>query len=115
MNYFYHPGLDQSTTQFSFSREESRHIAKVLRKKDGDVLHITNGDSTVDIMRKAGVGGEIVPWRDVLQMLNEQWKVIGIDAPIKEGVDHTIGLDPQAQVDPIGRQGLEKSRKVQPG
>jgi 16S rRNA (uracil1498-N3)-methyltransferase len=43
MNYFYHPGLDQSTTQFSFSREESRHIAKVLRKKDGDLLHITNG------------------------------------------------------------------------
>jgi hypothetical protein len=30
------------------------------------VLHITNGDSTVDIMRGARIGGDIVPWRDVL-------------------------------------------------
>src|SRR3954452_10644840 len=31
-----------------------------------DVLHITNGDSTVATMRQAGIGGDIVPWRDVL-------------------------------------------------
>jgi hypothetical protein len=31
-----------------------------------DVLHLTNGDSTVDIMRRARIGGDIVPWRDVL-------------------------------------------------
>ncbi len=43
MNYFYHPGLDHSITQFSFSEEESRHIIKVLRKKEGEVLYITNG------------------------------------------------------------------------
>jgi hypothetical protein len=30
------------------------------------VLHITNGDSALKVMRKAGIGGEIVPWRDVL-------------------------------------------------
>ena len=43
MNYFYHPTLDSSVSQFAFSPEESRHIVKVLRKKDGDRLNITNG------------------------------------------------------------------------
>ena len=43
MNYFYHPLLDNSVRQFSFTPEESRHIVKVLRRKAGDRLHITNG------------------------------------------------------------------------
>lgn len=43
MNYFYHPTLDSSVAQFTFSPEESRHIVKSLRKKEGDQLHITNG------------------------------------------------------------------------
>ena len=43
MNYFFHPTLDHSVSQFAFSTEESRHIVKVLRKKEGDILHITNG------------------------------------------------------------------------
>ena len=30
------------------------------------MLHITNGDSAAEIMRQAGIGGEILPWRDVL-------------------------------------------------
>lgn len=29
-------------------------------------LHITNGDSTVQIMKQAGIVGELLPWRDVL-------------------------------------------------
>jgi 16S rRNA (uracil1498-N3)-methyltransferase len=47
MNYFYHPRLDTSVTQFSFPEEESRHIVKVLRKKEGDLLNITNGKGYV--------------------------------------------------------------------
>lgn len=43
MQLFYNPELDKSVSQFTFSQEESRHIVKVLRKKEGDVLHITNG------------------------------------------------------------------------
>ncbi|MBC2840295.1 16S rRNA (uracil(1498)-N(3))-methyltransferase [Robiginitalea sp. SC105] len=53
MNYFYHPLLDTSVHQFSFSPEESRHIVKVLRKRAGDQLHITNGKGylfTAEIM-----------------------------------------------------------------
>ncbi|MER3373060.1 MAG: 16S rRNA (uracil(1498)-N(3))-methyltransferase [Allomuricauda sp.] len=43
MQLFYNPSLDHSATQFVFSPEESKHIARVLRKKEGDILHITNG------------------------------------------------------------------------
>jgi 16S rRNA (uracil1498-N3)-methyltransferase len=43
MQLFYNPSLDNSFKQFAFNAEESRHIVKVLRKKKGDLLHITNG------------------------------------------------------------------------
>lgn len=43
MQLFYNPSLDNSFKQFFFSTEESKHIVKVLRKKEGDLLHITNG------------------------------------------------------------------------
>jgi len=29
-------------------------------------LHVTNGDSAADLIREAGIPGEILPWRDVL-------------------------------------------------
>nr|WP_299172464.1 16S rRNA (uracil(1498)-N(3))-methyltransferase [uncultured Allomuricauda sp.] len=43
MQLFYNPTLDNSFKQFFFSAEESKHILKVLRKKEGDILYITNG------------------------------------------------------------------------
>lgn len=43
MQLFFNPEITEDTTQFSFSKEESRHIIKVLRKNEGDILHITNG------------------------------------------------------------------------
>lgn len=43
MQLFYNPTLNSSSKELKFSREESKHIAKVLRKKEGDKLHITNG------------------------------------------------------------------------
>lgn len=43
MQLFYHPQISENDKQVSFPREESRHIAKVLRKKPGDTLHLTNG------------------------------------------------------------------------
>ncbi len=43
MQLFYNPSLDNSFKQFSFSSDESKHIVKVLRKKEADVLNITNG------------------------------------------------------------------------
>ncbi|WP_404812715.1 16S rRNA (uracil(1498)-N(3))-methyltransferase [Capnocytophaga canimorsus] len=43
MQLFYHAQISASTASFSFEKEESQHIVKVLRKKEGDLLHITNG------------------------------------------------------------------------
>lgn len=43
MQLFYNPNISENDSVFSFDKDESRHIAKVLRKKVGDQLHITNG------------------------------------------------------------------------
>ena len=43
MQLFYNPDLDELTTQIAFTKDESRHIVKVLRKSSGDQLQITNG------------------------------------------------------------------------
>ena len=43
MQLFYHPDIDEHTVDFRFEAEESRHIVKVLRKREGDTVAITNG------------------------------------------------------------------------
>ena len=43
MQLFYNPNINETTESFSFDREESKHIIKVLRKKDTDILYVTNG------------------------------------------------------------------------
>ncbi len=43
MQLFYNPSINETTETFTFNREESKHIIKVLRKKDGDKLFVTNG------------------------------------------------------------------------
>ena len=43
MQLFYNPDITPGTTLFLFDKEESRHIVKVLRKKEGDFIQITNG------------------------------------------------------------------------
>ncbi len=43
MQLFFNNTLTKTSTEIKFSREESKHITKVLRKKEGDTLYITNG------------------------------------------------------------------------
>ena len=43
MQLFYSPNIDIKTQNFTFNKEESRHIIRVLRKKEGDNLYITDG------------------------------------------------------------------------
>lgn len=43
MQLFYNPTIIETTETFSFDKEESKHIIKVLRKKDTDILFVTNG------------------------------------------------------------------------
>ncbi|GGD41408.1 16S rRNA (uracil(1498)-N(3))-methyltransferase [Muriicola marianensis] len=44
MQLFYHPDLTEETKEFELSKEESKHLQKVLRKKEGDTFHVTNGN-----------------------------------------------------------------------
>lgn len=43
MQLFYNPTINETTESFSFDKEESKHIIKVMRKKGGDILFVTNG------------------------------------------------------------------------
>jgi 16S rRNA (uracil1498-N3)-methyltransferase len=43
MQLFYFSEVKSQDKQFFFDKEESKHIIKVLRKKSGDILHVTNG------------------------------------------------------------------------
>tara|TARA_B100000787_G_scaffold159892_2_gene138466 strand:- start:46066 stop:46773 length:708 start_codon:yes stop_codon:yes gene_type:complete len=43
MQLFYNPTINKSTLQITFDKIESRHIVKVLRKREGDQVYITNG------------------------------------------------------------------------
>lgn len=43
MQLFYNPNINESLNSFIFDKDESKHIIKVLRKQEGDILHVTNG------------------------------------------------------------------------
>ncbi|UYW02045.1 16S rRNA (uracil(1498)-N(3))-methyltransferase [Flavobacterium agricola] len=43
MQLFYTPDISPNATEFSFDKEESKHIVKVLRKTEGHIIHITDG------------------------------------------------------------------------
>jgi len=43
MQLFYNSSINENTEGFFFDKEESKHIIKVLRKKDNDILFVTNG------------------------------------------------------------------------
>ncbi len=43
MQLFYNPNINNTSSQFTFDKIESKHIVKVLRKKEGDILVISNG------------------------------------------------------------------------
>lgn len=43
MQLFYNPDINKKTSSLTFDKIESKHIVRVLRKKENDVLSITNG------------------------------------------------------------------------
>jgi 16S rRNA (uracil1498-N3)-methyltransferase len=47
MQLFYNPDIKSTDTFFQFDKEESKHIVKVLRKKGGDIIFITNGKGSL--------------------------------------------------------------------
>ena len=43
MQLFYNPEITKTTQELTFDKTESRHIVRVLRKTEGDIIFITNG------------------------------------------------------------------------
>ncbi len=43
MQLFYNPNISETSKDIIFDKEESRHISRVLRKQEGDLLNLTNG------------------------------------------------------------------------
>ncbi|HLV14077.1 MAG TPA: 16S rRNA (uracil(1498)-N(3))-methyltransferase [Xanthomarina sp.] len=43
MQLFYNPNISENSIDIVFDKDESRHITKVLRMREGDTLKITNG------------------------------------------------------------------------
>ncbi|MDT0641872.1 16S rRNA (uracil(1498)-N(3))-methyltransferase [Zunongwangia sp. F363] len=60
MQLFYHPGLSESDSQIVFPKDESKHIAKVLRKKEGDVLQVTNGEGLLFNVKLIQAGNQTI-------------------------------------------------------
>ena len=57
MRLFFNKDLSQDDSRLIIDREESRHIVKVLRKKVGDTIYITNGKgilftTVIDVINK---------------------------------------------------------------
>ena len=59
MNLFYHPSCTSGATEIRFGKEESRHMTKVLRKKVGDTVHITNGTGFIFTTELVEVGPKL--------------------------------------------------------
>ena len=60
MRLFYNKDLSQDNSIVIINREESKHIVKVLRKKVGDTIYITNGKgilftTKIDIINKNNI------------------------------------------------------------
>jgi 16S rRNA (uracil1498-N3)-methyltransferase len=47
MQLFYNPDISNADSSFTFDKEEGRHIVKVLRKKEGDTIQLTNGKGSL--------------------------------------------------------------------
>ncbi len=47
MQLFYNKNIDTETQTYTFDKDESRHIIRVLRKKEGDIIYVTNGKNQI--------------------------------------------------------------------
>ena len=47
MQLFYSPDITKDQTVFTFDKEESKHIVRVLRKNEGDLVYVTDGKGTL--------------------------------------------------------------------
>lgn len=68
MQLFYNPDITHTGSEIVLDKEESRHIQKVLRKTEGDILKITNGKGSFFDAEISTTSGKSV----VIRILNEE-------------------------------------------
>lgn len=68
MQLFYNPTLSHVDSEINLDKEESRHIQKVLRKTEGDILRMTNGRGSFFDAEIISVSGKSV----VIRVLKEE-------------------------------------------
>ena len=66
MTLFFDPLIKESTKEFIFGREESKHLAKVIRKVPGDIIYVTNGKG--------------LEWKGVLSFVSPQKTIASLKA-----------------------------------
>ena len=59
MQQFYTPNIDLKSESYIFNEVESKHVAKVLRKRVGDVLNLTNGNGKIIKSKLSSVSSKI--------------------------------------------------------
>lgn len=60
MNLFYAPSFTAEDNSVALSQEESKHATKVLRKKTGDLIHLTNGKGLMALGEIQEIAGKTV-------------------------------------------------------
>ena len=81
--------LDSNKNKISLSQEESKHISKVLRKKEGDIINFTNGKGYLFI-------GKIIssnPRKTEIEIIDQIEKIKGHNYYLHIAISPTKNLD----------------------
>lgn len=85
MQLFYDPNLKRGTPEFALHKEESHHLVKVLRKKAGDKVFLTNGKGYLftGILQQANAENCILKITDSRQLHPKRHRLHLAVAPTK--------------------------------
>lgn len=88
MELFYQPHFTKQDKQLHFDATESKHLSKVLRKKTGDTLQITNGKG----LRAAGTIVEMAT-KSITVQLNEVEEIPPLNYRLHIGIAPTKNIN----------------------
>jgi 16S rRNA (uracil1498-N3)-methyltransferase len=100
MRLFYNKGLTEDDSRLIIEREESRHIVRVLRKKVGDTIYVTNGKGVLFTTKI-----------DVINKNNTELKIINSKKESKSKFHINIAVAPTKNNDRI-EWFIEKSTEI---
>ena len=100
MRLFYNKNILEDDSRLIIEREESRHIVKVLRKKVGDTIYVTNGKGILFTTKI-----------DIINKNNTELKIINIKKVSKSKFHINIAVAPTKNNDRI-EWFVEKSTEI---